>query len=150
MLFERTLSPDALRAAVARLPDFEDVVALDRAFAHAAGYFDPVKGLAFLMNWPALREAADMIEARAAELRGGHEDTALWAARLSARHPRAALILLRARARTLVRLGGDLDEEVAGLIHEAESLATLTGDDGHAAFVSGLRRDVGTGRLLRR
>ncbi|WP_420478935.1 DUF6880 family protein [Brevundimonas sp. FT23028] len=150
MLFERTLSPDALRAAVARLPDFEDVVALDRAFAHAAGYFDPVKGLAFLMNWPALREAADMIETRAAELRGGHEDTALWAARLSARHPRAALILLRARARTLVRLGGDLDEEVVGLIHEAESLATLTGDDGHAAFVSGLRRDVGTGRLLRR
>ena len=41
---------------------------------------------------PALREAAEMIEARAAELRGGHEDTLLWAARLSARYPAAALI----------------------------------------------------------
>lgn len=149
-LFERTLSADALRAIIARLPDFEDVPALDRAFAHAAGYFDPVKGLAFLMNWPALREAAEMIEARAGELRGGHEDTALWAARLSARYPTAALILLRARARTLVRLGSGMSDEVEGLIHEAESLAADVGDDGHAAFVAGLRTDAGTGKLLRR
>jgi hypothetical protein len=149
-LFERSLSPDALRAIIARLPDFEDVVALDRAFAHAACYFDPVKGLAFLMTWPALREAAEMIETRGGELRGGHEDTALWASRLSSRYPKAALILLRARARTLVRLGSGMSEEVEALVHEAESLAPLAGDDGHAAFVAGLRTDVGTGRLLRR
>lgn len=149
-LFERTLSPDALRAIIARLPDFEDVAVLDRAFAHAAGYFDPVKGLAFLMNWPALREAAEMVEARAGDLRGGHEDTPLWAARLAARYPKAALVLLRARAKTLVRLGSGMTEEVEGLIHEAESLATQTGDDGHAAFVAGLRTDIGTGRPLRR
>lgn len=149
-LFERTLSADALRAIIARLPDFEDVPALDRAFEYAAGYFDPVKGLAFLMNWPALREAAEMVEARGGELRGGHEDTALWASRLSARYPTAALILLRARAKTLVRLGSGMSDEVEGLIHEAESLATDTGDDGHAAFVAGLRTDIGTGRLLRR
>lgn len=150
VLFERTLSPDALRAIIARLPDFEDVAALDRAFAHAAGYFDPVKGLAFLMSWPALREAAEMVEARGAELRGGHEDTALWAARLSARYPQAALILLRARARTLIRLGSGMTDEVEGLIHEAESLATLAGDEGHAAFVAGLRTDMGTYRPPRR
>lgn len=149
-LFERTLSADALRAIIARLPDFEDVPALDRAFAHAGTYFDPVKGLAFLMNWPALREAADMVLARGGELRGGHEDTALWASRLSARYPAAALVLLRARARTLVRLGSGMTDEVEGLVHEAESLAAQTGDDGHAAFIAGLRTDIGTGRLLRR
>lgn len=149
-LFERTLSPDALRAIIARLPDFEDVAALDRAFAHAAGYFDPVKGLAFLMGWPALREAAEMIEARGAELRGGHEDTALWAARLSARYPAAALILLRARARTLIRLGSGMTDEVEGLVHEAESLAADSGDEGHTAFIAGLRTDMGTYRAPRR
>ena len=149
-LFERTLSADALRAIIARLPDFEDVAALDRAFAHAAAYFDPVKGLAFLMTWPALREAAEMIEARGGELRGGHEDIALWASRLSARYPAAALILLRARARTLVRLGSGMTDEVEGLVHEAESLAAEAGDDGHAAFVAGLRTDMGTYRPPRR
>lgn len=149
-LFERTLSPDALRGIIARLADFEDVAALDRAFAHAAGFFDPVRGLAFLMTWPALREAAEMIESRGSELRGGHEDTALWASRLSARYPAAALILLRARARTLVRLGSGLTDEVEGLIHEAESLATETGDGGHTAFVAGLRNDLGTARPPRR
>ncbi|MDQ8029707.1 MAG: hypothetical protein REJ23_13355 [Brevundimonas sp.] len=149
-LFERTLSPDALRAIIARLPDFEDVVALDRAFAQAAAYFDPVKGLAFLMGWPALREAAEMIETRGGELRGGHEDTALWASRLAARYPKAALILLRARAKTLVRLGSGMSDEVEGLVHEAESLAVEAGDDGHAAFVAGLRTDIGTSRPLRR
>ncbi len=149
-LFERTLSADALRAIIARLPDFEDVAALDRAFAHAAVYFDPVKGLAFLMTWPALREAAEMIEARDGELRGGHEDIALWASRLSARYPAAALILLRARARTLVRLGSGMTDEVEGLVHEAESLAAEAGDEGHAAFVAGLRTDMGTYRPPRR
>ena len=149
-LFERTLSPDVLRAIIARLPDFEDVAALDRAFAHAATWVDPIKGLAFLMSWPALREAAEMVEARGADIRGGHEDTALWASRLSARYPSAALILLRARARTLIRLGSGMTDEVEGLVHEAESLAAEAGDDGHAAFVAGLRTDMGTYRPPRR
>ena len=149
-LFERTLSPDVLRAIIARLPDFEDVAALDRAFAHAATWVDPIKGLAFLMSWPALREAAEMVEARGADIRGGHEDTALWASRLSARYPSAALILLRARARTLIRLGSGMTDEVEGLVHEAESLAAETGDAGHAAFVAGLRTDMGTYRPPRR
>jgi hypothetical protein len=43
-----------------------------------------------------------------------------------------------------------MSDEVEGLVHEAESLAADTGDDGHAAFVAGLRTDVGTGRSLRR
>lgn len=142
-MFERTLSPDQLRALIAKLADFEDVVALDRAFALAAAHPDVMKGLAFLMNWPALREAADLVARRRAEIRGGHDDMPLWAARLAARHPLAALLLVRARARALVTLGSGMSEEVQGLIGEAEALAAAVDDDpgggDHASFVGELQ-----------
>lgn len=142
-VFERTLSPDQLRALLAKLPDFEDVVALDRAFELAAAHPDATKGLVFLMSWPALREAADLVIRRRGEIRGAHDDMPLWAARLAARHPLAALLLVRARARALVSLGGGMTEEVQGLIGEAESLAAVVGDDeghdDHTSFVHELR-----------
>jgi hypothetical protein len=126
---------------MAKLPDFEDVVALDRAFELAARHPDLMKGAGFLMGWPALREAADLIVTRAGELRGGHDDIPLWASRLAGRHPLAALLLLRARAQALARLGGGMSEEVEGVVSEAEALAAQTEGDveGHEAFVAGLR-----------
>lgn len=142
-VFERTLSADALRTLIAKLADFEDVVALDRAFALAAGHPDAMKGLSFLMNWPALREAADLIVARRSQLRGGHDDIPLWASRLATRYPLAAVLLTRARARALVTLGSGITEEVQGLIEEAEAL--IGGLDGdalvydHATFVIELK-----------
>lgn len=141
-LFERTLSEDALRTLLAGLPDFEDVIALDRAFAIAAAFVDPMKGLAFLMNWPAHREAAEMVLIRRKELRGSVDDTPLWAARLAGRYPDAALLLVRARARALVRLGDGITEEVEGLVSEAEVLAASTGGptlETHLAFVESLK-----------
>jgi hypothetical protein len=141
-VFERTLSADALRALIAKLADFEDVVALDRAFALAAGHPDAMKGLSFLMNWPALREAADLVVSRRAQLRGGHDDIPLWASRLAVRYPLAAVLLTRARARSLVTLGSGITEEVQGLIGEAEALADGLDEivlvDDHASFVSEL------------
>lgn len=141
-LFERTLSEDVLRTLLAGLADFEDVIALDRAFAIASAFVDPMKGLAFLMNWPAHREAAAMVWARREDLRGGVNDTPLWAARLAGRYPEAALLLIRARARALVRLGDGVTDEVEGLVGEAEALAA--GADAamvgtHAAFVEDLK-----------
>lgn len=141
-MFERTLSPETLRALIAKLADFEDVVALDRAFDLAARHPDAMKGVGFLMNWPALREAADLVVARRAELRGGHEETPLWASRLAGRFPLAALLLTRARARALVSLGSGVTEEVQGLIGEAEALASGLDDapgGDHAAFVGELQ-----------
>ncbi|WIY67959.1 hypothetical protein KB221_07470 [Aquidulcibacter paucihalophilus] len=142
-VFERTLSADALRTLIAKLADFEDVVALDRAFALAAGHPDAMKGLSFLMNWPALREAADLIVVRRAQLRGGHDDIPLWSSRLAVRYPLAAVLLTRARARALVTLGSGITEEVQGLIGEAEALAGGLDDDAlvddHASFVSELQ-----------
>lgn len=144
-IFERTLSVDQLRALIAKLADFEDVVALDRAFELAATHPDAMKGLAFLMTWPALREAADLVVRRRADIRGAHDDVPLWAGRLAVRYPLAGLLLIRARARALVALGGGVTEEVQGLIGEAEALAGVVGDgdgdglDDHMSFVNDLR-----------
>lgn len=138
--FERTLSAEDLRALIARLADFEDVVALDRAFELAAIHPDAMRGLAFLMDWPALREAAALITTRPLEIRGGHDDVPLWAGRLAGRHPLAALLLLRSRARALVTLGAGVTEEVQALIAEAEAIASTAGYNAteHAAFVAEL------------
>lgn len=139
MLFERTLAEAPLRAEIAGLPDFEDVIALDRAFAHAAAFPDATAGLRFLMNWPALREAGEMVAARAAELRGSADEVPLWASRLEGRNPQAALALIRSRAVALTRLAlGTGGEEVAQLIHQAEGLAAQIGDDGQDAFLLAL------------
>ncbi|MGZ9115250.1 MAG: DUF6880 family protein, partial [Brevundimonas sp.] len=141
-LFERTLSDDTLRTLLAALPDFEDVIALDRAFAIASAFADPMKGLAFLMNWPAHREAAEMVLARRDEIRGSLDDAPLWAARLGGRYPAAALALTRARARALARLGDGITEEIESLVSEAEVLSASAGVEeleSHAAFVEGLQ-----------
>lgn len=143
--FERSLSPDDLRVLLAKLPDFEDVVALDKAFDLAAQHPDAMKGLTFLMAWPALREAAALVEARREEIRGAYDDITLWAARLASRHPLAALLLYRARARILVTMAG-FSDEVRGLIDEAQALAAeapvTPPETSHAAFAAELERLV--------
>ena len=138
LLFERTLAEAPLRAELTRLADFEDVVALDRAFAHAAAYPDATRGLAFLMAWPAHREAAELIAARAAEVRGSADDVPLWAARLEGRYPAAAMRLIRSRALALTRLAGGVSDEVRGLIGEAATLAETLGTEDHADFLATL------------
>jgi len=95
-LFERDLSAPALRDYLARLPDFDDVEALDRALAHVATYPDFETALAFLMDWPAHREAAALVERRIDEVRSPLPLKADWAARLAQRHPEAAERLLAA------------------------------------------------------
>lgn len=92
-LFERDLSAPALRAYLAQLPDFEDVEALDRALAHADAYPDFEAALGFLMDWPAHREAAALVERRRREAQRPFAHKADWAARLAQRHPVAAEIL---------------------------------------------------------
>lgn len=140
--FERTLSEAHLRAFVSRLADFDDVEALDRAHALAAAWADAGRGLAFLMAWPALREAAAMSLARADALRLSAEDTALTASRLEGRYPNAALALVRARARALARVGQGRGEEVRALAAEAAALAERPGaldqNPTHAAFIDEL------------
>ena len=139
--FERAVSVGALRDVVAPLGDFEDVVAIDRAVAFARSYFDLDRALSFLIEWGALREAAETIQARTDEVRGGHPDTALWAGRLAGRHPAAAALLLRARARLLAASGPERRDELTVLLAEAEGLAVgAEGLSPHEEFVAGLGR----------
>ena len=70
----------------------------ERAFAYAAKHLDFQRGLQFLMEWPALLEAAQMIEARPAEVQVSADLAEAWAAKLRARHPKAAHLLLRKAA----------------------------------------------------
>lgn len=95
-LFERDLSAPVLRAYLARLPDFDDVEALDRALAHAATHADFETALGFLMDWPAHREAAALVERRIREVRSSLSLKADWAARLAQKYPDAAERLLAA------------------------------------------------------
>lgn len=92
-LFERDLSAPVLRDYLARLPDFDDVEALDRAFAHAAAHPDFEAAMRLLMDWPAHREAASLALARPREARTARSMGADWAARLAQRFPEAAEIL---------------------------------------------------------
>lgn len=138
-LFERALDPDPLRAFIARLADFEDVEATDRAMVIAREWPDATRGLAFLMDWPALRDAAMLILARGAEIKALGEPVPLWVARLEARYPNAALALLRARALGLARLGPGRADEVRALSAQAADLAlrpgAIEGLEPHAAFI---------------
>ena len=136
-MFERTLSPDPLRRFLKALPDFDDVEATDRAFEVAARQGRFREGLAFLMDWPALHEAAAMILARRDEATGEPAELAEWAARLDARYPRAALVLLRA-AITALWSDPRTRADAEPLADEAEALARRIGDldglESHEAF----------------
>ena len=68
--FARDLAAAPLRAYLRRLADFDDVVATDRAIALAMDFRPFTRALAFLVDWPALPEAARLIRARAAEIDG--------------------------------------------------------------------------------
>ncbi len=136
--FERTLSADQLRRFLKALPDFDDVEAADRAFEVAARRADFAEGLAFLMDWPALPEAAAMVLARRDEAAGEAADLAEWSSRLDARYPRAALVLLRAAITTLWSRPSTR-AEAEPLADEAEALAARIGDldglESHETFV---------------
>lgn len=92
-LFERDLSAPVLRDYLARLPDFDDVEALDQAFAYAATHADFTAAMTLLMDWPAHREAANLVLARPREARQSGPPASGWAARLVQRYPQAAEIL---------------------------------------------------------
>lgn len=137
--FERTLSPDMLRAHLKRLADFDDVIATDRATAIAAGHPRFAAGLAFLMEWPALTEAATMVEKRPGDVEGKPEDLVAWAARLEGRRPLAALLLYRQALLGLRTQRGDHDA-VTHVLQEIEALTARIDDwkgvEGPEAFMA--------------
>ena len=124
--FEATLSVERAKAFTKRLADFDDVEAENRAFAIAAEHEDFHRGLAFLMDWPAVAEAGRMIEARPDDIRVTLDQVELWAPKLRRTKPRAAYLLLRKAAADAFRR-----REFAicdRLTHEAEAIVLPEAD----------------------
>ena len=95
--FESSLAQDHLRIFMKRLPDFDDVEAEGRAMTFALGYPDMLRALSFLVTWPALKKAAQLVLNRADELDGDHYEFLVPAAEaLEGKHPLAAILLRRA------------------------------------------------------
>lgn len=95
--FEAWLHAGTLREYIAALPDFEDVEALDRAFAFALASPHIYKALTFLMEWPRLDLAARHVVAHQGEWDGRHYYTLPPAAdALAHEYPLAASLIYRA------------------------------------------------------
>ncbi|HEY2049533.1 MAG TPA: hypothetical protein VGH03_09330 [Caulobacteraceae bacterium] len=95
-LFEQDLDPRLLRDYLRPLPDFEDDEVLRRAFAVALAHPSIATTLAFLIAWPELTLAADLVMKRAGQLDGGLYYILVPAAEaLADRQPHAAVVLYR-------------------------------------------------------
>lgn len=107
--FETTLDAEILRDHLAHLPDFEDVDALDAAFAHALASPLSYAALRFLVAWPRLHLAGSLVVERRAQWDGRrYEILAQAAEALDSAHPLAATILYRALIDSILARGQSL------------------------------------------
>ncbi len=108
-LFTETLDADMLREHVARLPDFEDVDALDQAFAAALASPLVYAALRFFMRWPRLDLAERLVVERRNDWDGQrYEALAPAAEALEPKHPLGAVLLYRALIDSILARGQSL------------------------------------------
>jgi len=145
--FEARLSVQRLRAYLKALPDFDDVLAEERAMEYALRFPAFSTALHFFHRWPAHRYAAQLIIDRHAEIDGNLywllDPVARW---LEGAQPLAATLLLRALIEdTLVGAKSTRYRHAARHLAECTSLASIITGYGqfetHAAFVARLRAD---------
>ena len=158
--FEQSLSAEHLRAYLERLPDFDDMEAEERALNHARNFKNPLLALSFLVSWtaldrtsvasqPALDRAADLIVRQGTNLDGnGYEILTAAADALSARHPFAATLALRAMIDfALARARSSRYKHAARHLTTCARLAPAIDDFGafesHDVYEARLRREHG-------
>jgi len=147
--FEDRLSADHLRAYIKRLPDFDDIEAEDRALNLVLNHVDFHRALHFLILWPAIDYANQLILDRFTELNGDHYELLTPTAdALEPRHPLAATLVRRAMIDfALSRARVKRYPHAARHLRECESLAKQIADYGihadHDAYVEALMRDHG-------
>ena len=145
--FELCLSEPHLRAYLRKLPDFEDMVAEERALDHVLGFHDGLEALSFLVSWPALDRASRLVIERTREIDGAmHEVLVPAADALAVKHPLAATLVLRAMIEfTLGRGRSNRYRRAAGYLTDCSALSSTVGDFGefetHEAFETRLRRE---------
>ena len=147
--FERALSPDHLRAYLKRLPDFDDVKTEERALDFAQRSRNLLHALSFLVSWPALDRAANLVLHRSGELDGDHYEILTTAAEaLAGRHPLAATVVLRAMIDfSLSNSRSSRYRHAARHLLDCSSLSSAIEDFGsfepHDAYEARLRREHG-------
>ena len=147
--FERSLSSYHLRDYLKRLPDFDDVTAEQKALDYAQRSRNLLQALSFLISWPALDRAADLVLRRADELDGDHYELLTRAAEaLAGKHPLAATLLLRAMIDFALQKGrSSRYRHAARHLLDCSSLSSQIKDFGkfepHDAYVARLRREHG-------
>jgi len=147
--FERSLDATHLREFLKRLPDFDDIEAEERALSFALGYQDSHRALAFLVSWPALDKAAQLVMTRSHELDGNRYEVLTPAAdALHAEHPLAATVLRRAMIDfALNNARAKRYRHAARHLLECEGLAPAIGDfaefGSHEEYLARLRERHG-------
>ena len=147
--FERSLSSAHLRAYLKKLTDFDDVDAEEKALDHAQGFRSRLGSLSFLVSWPALDRAAQLVIEHADDLDGDHYEIMTPAANaLAAKHPLAATLVLRAMIDfSLVRARSSRYKHAARHLLECSSLSSAIEDfeafETHDAYEARLRREHG-------
>jgi hypothetical protein len=143
--FEATLNTTHLRAFLAKLPDFEDFDAEQRALALALTHPNFHQALAFLVTWPDLQRANQLVLARPKELNGDLYDLLSPAAdALDTKYPLAAILLRRAMIDfSLQNARASRYKHAARHLSECASLARRVPDFGevpdHTAYERALR-----------
>jgi hypothetical protein len=147
--FERSLSSSHLREYLKRLPDFDDIEAETKALEHAKRFGNLLQALSFLVSWPALDRAAELVLQRAEELDGDHYELLTPAAEaLAAKHPLAATVVLRAMIDFSLRNArSSRYRHAARHLLDCSSLASTIKDfrqfESHEAYEANLRREHG-------
>lgn len=147
--FERSLSSTHLRAYLKKLPDFDDVEAEENALDHAQRCRSRLEALWFLVSWPALDRAARLVVEHADDLDGDHYEILTPAAdALAAKHPLAAMLVLRAMIDfSLGRARSSRYKHAARHLLECSSLSSAIEDFGghetHEDYEARLRREHG-------
>lgn len=145
--FERSLSADHLRAYLKRLADFDDVEAEEKALDYAQKSQSLIQALFFLVSWPALDRAAALVVLRSGELDGDQYEILPRAANaLAAKHPLAAMLVLRALIDfSLTHSRSSRYKHTARHLLECSSLSSAIRDFGasetHDDYVARLRRE---------
>ncbi len=148
-VFERSFAAEYLRDYLKKLPDFEDIEAEEKALAHVSASKDHHRALEFLIKWPALQQAAKLVEDHYGALNGGLYFLLSPAAdALLDKYPRAATLLLRAMIDDSLEGGkSGRYKHAAQHFTDCDSLAGAIEDFGpfetHAAFKARIRAKHG-------
>jgi len=145
--FQRFLSTEHLRGYLRGLPDFDDVEAEEQAITHALAHPDRDLALTFLVAWPNLKAADQLVRDHHDELDGRQYFRLRPAAEsLAEKYPAAATLLYRALAEDVLRRASSRQYQYA--VRDVKACAGLAAFlpnevslETHEAFMARLRRE---------